>query len=140
MDDLARLSLKKETLLDIDMAMGLEQLVDFPTRQENTLDLIFTSHPRFKIRCKPLQPIGQKSDHDIALLDTTHQPLRTRPPRRKIMFWKKADTEKIKQHLKEWSQSVSRKHMNIVQVCHLISNGKARANVKCPAQDQHIHR
>ena len=47
------------------MELGLEQLVDFPTRLENTLDLIFTSHPSFKIRCKPLPPIGQKSDRDI---------------------------------------------------------------------------
>ena len=94
-----------QTFLDITMELGLEQLVDFPTRLENTLDLIFTSHPSFKIRCKPLPPIGQKSDHDIVLLDTAHQPLRARLPRRKIFLWKRADAEKIKQHLKEFSHS-----------------------------------
>ena len=42
--------------------------MDFPTRKENTLDLIFTTHPSFKQRCKPLPSIGN-SDHDIVLLD-----------------------------------------------------------------------
>ena len=31
---------------------GLEQIVDFPTRKDNTLDLMLTSHPAFKLRCK----------------------------------------------------------------------------------------
>ena len=38
--------------------MGLEQMVNFPPRLENTLDLILTTHPSFMIRCKPLPPIG----------------------------------------------------------------------------------
>jgi hypothetical protein len=42
--------------------------VDFPTRKENTLDLIFTTHPSFTQRCKPLPSIGN-NDHDIVLLD-----------------------------------------------------------------------
>ena len=52
--------------------MSLEQMADFPTRQVNSLDLIFTSHPSFTIRCKPMPPIGLKSDHDIVLYNTTH--------------------------------------------------------------------
>ena len=39
------------------------------------------------------------------LLDTAHQPLRAKLPRRKIFLWKRADAEKIKQHLKEFSHS-----------------------------------
>ena len=42
--------------------------MDFPTRKENTLDLIFTTHPSFTQRCKPLPSIGN-NDHDIVLLD-----------------------------------------------------------------------
>ena len=94
-----------QAVLDIAMDMGLERLIDFPTRLENILDLKFTSHPSFKIRCKPLSPISQKSDHYIVLLDTAHQPLRARLPRRKLFLWKKADIEKIKQHLKKFSHS-----------------------------------
>ena len=46
-------------------------------------------YPGFKIRCKPLSPIGPKSDHDIVLFDTPHQPYRARPTRRKTILWKK---------------------------------------------------
>ena len=87
------------------MELGLEQLVNFQTRLENTLNLIFMSHPSFKIHCKPLPSIGQKSDHDIVLLDTAHQPLQAKLPRRKIFLWKRVDAEKIKQHHKEFSHS-----------------------------------
>ena len=73
-----------QALLDIAMDMELEQLVDFPTRLENILHLTLTNHHSFKIRCKPLPPIGQKSDHDIVLLDIDHHPLHARLPRRKI--------------------------------------------------------
>ena len=96
-----------QTFLDMAMDMCLEQIVDFPTRLQNTLDLVFTSHPSFKIRCKPLPPLGLKSDHDIVLLDTAHQPQRLRLPRRKIYLWKKDNVQGIKQHLTEFSQSFS---------------------------------
>ena len=75
-----------QTFLDLTQDLGLEQMVDFPTRQGNTLDLIFTSHPDFKIRCKPLPPIGLKCDHDIVLFDTSHKTFRPRPLRRKIFL------------------------------------------------------
>ena len=52
-----------QAYLDIASDNGLEQIVDFPTRNENTLDLIFTSHPSYKQRCKPIPAIGN-SDHD----------------------------------------------------------------------------
>ena len=72
-----------------------------PTRQENTLDLVFTSHPDYKIRCKPLPPIGEKSDHDIMLFETSHQVYRARPPRRKIFLWaKKNNIEGIRRSIK----------------------------------------
>jgi hypothetical protein len=88
-----------QTILDILSDCGLEQQVDFPTRKENTLDLILTTHPSFKQRCKPLPAIGA-SDHDIVLYDTTVQVFRPRPPRTKIYLWKKADIQGIKSDVK----------------------------------------
>ena len=41
--------------------------VNFPTRLQNTLDLVLMPYPSFKIGCKPLPPIGLKSDHDMVL-------------------------------------------------------------------------
>ena len=80
-----------QTFLVIAQELGLEQMVDFPTIQDNVLDLVIASHPGFKIRCKPLPPIGPRSDHDIVLFGTSHQPYRARPTRRKIFLWKKAE-------------------------------------------------
>ena len=92
-----------QTFLDIAQDMSLEQIVDFPTRGDNLLDLVFTSHPSHKIRCKPLPPVGPKSDHDIVLLDTSLQAVRTKPVKRKIYLWKKADTDGIKANLSNYS-------------------------------------
>lgn len=82
--------------LDTIADAGMEQLVRFPTRKSNTLDLIITTHPGLSQRCRPLPSIGN-SDHDIVLFDCALAPFRPRPTRRKITLWKKADTEGIKQ-------------------------------------------
>lgn len=82
--------------LDMIADSNLEQLVDFPTRKDKVLDLILTTHPSFKMRCKPMPSIGN-SDHDIVLLDTSIQTYHPRPARRKILLWKKADLNAIKE-------------------------------------------
>ena len=76
--------------LEIVADEGLEQIVDFPTRRDNTLDRMLTSHPAFKLRCKPLPSI-RSSDHDIVLLDMACKPFKPKPVRRKLFLWKKAD-------------------------------------------------
>ena len=48
--------------------MSLEQLVDKPTRDERTLDLILTNTPSLFNGIKTLPPIG-KSDHDIVFTE-----------------------------------------------------------------------
>ena len=93
-----------QTFLDIASELGLEQMVQFPTRGENTLDLIFTSHPSYQERCKSLPPISERSDHDIVLFDTAHHSVRSRPKRRTIYLWKKADTEGLKTALTIYSE------------------------------------
>ena len=49
------------TLLDITRSHNLQQVVSFPTRQQNMLDLLFTSNPTVIQTVKPLPGI---SDHD----------------------------------------------------------------------------
>ena len=90
-----------QTFLELVADNGLEQIVDFPTRKENTLDLLLTSHPSFKLRCKPLPSIGN-SDHDIVLLDMACKPLKPKPVRRKIFLWKKAEIHNIKEDLQNF--------------------------------------
>jgi hypothetical protein len=45
---------------------NLEQIVDFPTRKDKILDLILTSHPSFKQRCKPMPSIGNSDNECLA--------------------------------------------------------------------------
>ena len=89
--------------LDLIADCTLEQMVDFVTRSksENILDLILTSHPALKQRCKPLPGIGN-SDHDIVLYDCALKPFRPKPVRRKIYLWKKADVDGIKRDLADF--------------------------------------
>ncbi len=89
-----------EQLLALMDDMALDQVVDFPTRKQNTLDLVFTSHASLVDRCKPLPPLG-KGYHDIILVDTKIQPVRAKPQRRKIHLWDKADHEAIRQELSD---------------------------------------
>jgi hypothetical protein len=91
-----------QAFLNLVADSNLEQQVNFPTRKENTLDLILTSHPGFKVRCKPIPSIGN-SDHDIVLFDTAISPQRKKPPKRKIWLWKQAKLEEIRKDIKEFS-------------------------------------
>ena len=93
-----------QTFLEIVADNGLEQIVDFHTRKDNTLDLMFLSHPAYKLRCKPLPSIGN-SDHDIVLLDIVCTPFKPKPVRRKIYLWKKADIYKIKEDLESFGNT-----------------------------------
>ena len=73
---------------------NVKQLVDFPTRKENTLDLFLTNPPSLVNRLEPMPGI---SDHDtIIYVDTSVRPYRHRPPKRKLILWKNADLEKIR--------------------------------------------
>ena len=66
--------------------LALEQMVLFPTRGQNTFDLLFTSHPTINDKCKALPALG-RSDHDTVLIDlalTAHQ---QRCSPRKILLW-----------------------------------------------------
>ena len=94
-----------QRFLDISHDLVLEQMVDFTTRNQNTLDLVLTSHPAFMTRCSRLPPLGAKSDHDIVLYDTTHKAVRTRQPRRKILLWKNVDKDTTRQACSELCQS-----------------------------------
>ena len=87
---------------------GLEQQVDFPTHKDNIFDLIFTTHPNYKQRCKPLPAMGN-SDHEVVLYHTSLQAFCPCTQRRKILLWKKADVHDIKDDVATYSQAVEDK-------------------------------
>ncbi|KAL8580858.1 hypothetical protein ACOMHN_039558 [Nucella lapillus] len=93
-----------QTLLDFVADSNMEQQVDFPTRQKKTLDLILTTHPSLKTRCKALPSVGN-SDHDVVLYDTSLRPFRPKPPKHKILLWKKANVHAIRKDMEEYAQT-----------------------------------
>ena len=82
-----------DTYLDILRNCNLEQIVDFPTRRNKTLDIFLTSNPGLIDRCKPIPGVG---DHDAVLIDTLIKPRRTKPTRRTIHLWDKANITEFK--------------------------------------------
>ena len=67
-----------DTINDI----GCEQIVDFPTRLDNTLDIFCTNRPSLIDRCVPFPGLG---DHNIVLVDSSVLPSRKKPVKRGII-------------------------------------------------------
>ena len=78
-----------KTFLHMSADLSIQQVNDHPTRENNILDLLFTSHPGHVERCKALPPIGN-SDHDILMVDISTNAYKLRPTRRKVFLWKKS--------------------------------------------------
>ena len=76
----------------------------FPTRKDKVLDLLTTTHPSFKDRCKPLPSLGY-SDHHIVLYDTSLTPFRPKPQGRRLFLWKRADVDAIREDLQEYADA-----------------------------------
>ena len=63
--------------IDTIQEISMEQIVDIPTRLDNILDLVLTTHPSLVNKCKPLPGIV---DHDIVLIDTSIEVTRSKTP------------------------------------------------------------
>ena len=81
-----------QPLMDSISALSLTQVVDFPTRGDNLLDVVLTNRPSLLASCICEPGI---SDHDIVHAVTQVTPLRPRPVRRKIYLWSKANVNII---------------------------------------------
>ena len=80
-----------ESVLHMLANVGMEQMVDFPTRGDRTLDLIFTNHPSLVNVCEDLPAL---SDHDVVFLDMYAKAQRQKPVRRYL--WKHVDLESLR--------------------------------------------
>ena len=75
------------------------QVVNFPTRKQNTPDLLITNRPSFIGKCIPVPNFG---DHDSAILsDLICHPQATKPIKGKIHNWKRANLEELRKNVKE---------------------------------------
>ena len=73
-------------LIDIMNDHGLEQLVHFPTREKNTLDLILTSLPG---QFQEIHSPDKLSYHDVVSGTLKVYILRKKKPRRKVYLYHK---------------------------------------------------
>lgn len=84
------------SFLDTFKDCSLEQIVNFPTRKNKTLDLFITNKPTLVSKCKPLPGL---SDHDIVMTDNKMLCTRQKPIKRTIYLWNNADIVNIKKDM-----------------------------------------
>ena len=82
-----------QMLIDIMNDHGLEQLVHFPTREKNTLDLILTSLPG---QFQEIHSPDKLSDHDVVSGTLKVYIPPKKKPRRKVYLYHKGDFESIR--------------------------------------------
>ena len=86
----------------------MKQLVDFPTRLENTLDLLLTNRHGLLNTCTPIMGFG---DHDTGILaDTFCCPKRHKPVKKVINCWNRTDIEALKSDMKKNLTAACQKH------------------------------
>ena len=90
-----------QILTDIMNDHGLEQMVHFPTREKNTLDLILTSLPG---QFQDVHSPDKLSDHDIVSGTLKKFILPIKKPRRKVYLYQKGDYESMRNDTLEFAK------------------------------------
>jgi hypothetical protein len=90
--------------LDLASDFSLEQIVTKPTRINNILDIFLTNNSSLVEKSSVIPGI---SDHDgIPMITINVKPKIMKPKPRKVFIWAKADTEAIKNDLKDFSTTL----------------------------------
>jgi hypothetical protein len=83
-----------ELFIDMINKLGIDQIVDFPTRKDNILDLFSTNQSSLINKVKPIPGI---SDHNITLVGASCNPKRSiKNTQHKIYLWKKTNMNDLK--------------------------------------------
>ncbi|XP_065886047.1 uncharacterized protein [Dysidea avara] len=90
----------REKLITLAEDTQMSQLVTFPTRRNNTLDLCFTTHPDSVLSCEPIPGF---SDHDAVILSVQTPTRMIKQHPRTIYLYKSADWDTIREKLSELS-------------------------------------
>ena len=93
----------QEFLIDISIAYGLTQLVNEPTRLENTLDLCFTTNATL---VKNTQVIPGLSDHHAVIVDSITKPKYQQFAKKTIFIYSKANWANLKTKCSEISNKI----------------------------------
>ena len=76
---------------------NLKQIVVFPTRGFNILDIVATNRPKL---ANSSEPIAGLRDHDTAVtVDLDCHAKKLKPMKRKISLWNKVDANNLKNHV-----------------------------------------
>ena len=105
----------QQQILDIIGEHCLTQVVNIPTRNDKTLDLLFTNAPSPVNRVKGMPPIG-KADHDIVYVEYDINAKRIKQASRKIYLYKRADMVGLKDHMAQFKDaylSEDHSHMSV---------------------------
>ena len=89
------------SFLDTLANTGLQQIVNFPTRNNNTLDVVLTNRPSLVKQCVGMPGL---SDHDIVFVETSSRALHHKPARHKILLWKHANFDDIQPKISNWTR------------------------------------
>jgi len=100
-------------LTDLTYDLGLEQVVNFPTRGQNTLDIFLANGPSLISKCKPIPGI---SDHDIIFTETLTRVPHQKNPSRRILLWKRVDTEGLQRAVHDFSDNFVSKYSSSTDI------------------------
>ena len=81
--------------LDFILEFGFTQLVDFPTRGQNTLDVFLTNYPSYEYTCQP-RPLTGISDHEIICLTSVVDVDYHQATIKKVYLWHSANFNDIR--------------------------------------------
>ena len=95
---------KHTDFLDFLDDTGLDQIVTEPTRQQNTLDLFITNNETLVQRCKTIPGI---SDHEAVFVENNLAPRKLAQKPRKIPLYKKAQWDKLKEHMSKFHENLT---------------------------------
>ena len=88
-------------LIDVMNDHSLEQLVHFPTRKKNTLDLILTSLPD---QFEEIHSPGKLSDHDVISGALKIHILPKKKPRRKVFLYQNGNFESMRKDASDFAK------------------------------------
>ena len=96
-----------ERLIELCDTLGLTQVVQQPTRENNILDLFLVTSPD---RCTEADVLTGISDHDAMCLSYNRRLNRNKNSSRKVYLFKRADMESLKGEITHYYNDEFKQH------------------------------
>ena len=99
-----------ERLIELCDALGLTQVVQQPTRENNILDLFLVTSPD---KCTEADVLNGISDHDAVCMSYNRRVNRNKKTSRKVYLFKRADMESLKGEITHYIHAYVRSKQNV---------------------------